>query len=152
MDARHDPKGSFPCGDLTYAELFRVGSPLRRADARRPMDSTRTWGWCGRCRSAARRKSPRRARVAEVMNWLPSSVVRILLVRRWLLRSSEAPMKRNEGAIDRVARVALGVALLALVFVGPRTWLGLVGLVPLLTGIVGFCPLYRLLRTNTVRA
>jgi hypothetical protein len=53
-------------------------------------------------------------------------------------------MIRNEGFADRVIRVILGIALLALVFVGPQTWLGLIGIVPLVTGIVGFCPLYRL--------
>lgn len=61
-------------------------------------------------------------------------------------------MKRNEGTLDRVVRVVLGVVLLALFFVGPRTWLGLVGIVPLVTGVVGFCPLYRLLRTSTAHA
>lgn len=58
-------------------------------------------------------------------------------------------MTRNEGTIDRVVRVVLGLALLTLVFVGPHTWLGLVGIVPLLTGIVGFCPLYRVLGVRT---
>ena len=55
----------------------------------------------------------------------------------------------NEGKVDRVARVVLGVALLALVFVGPKTWIGWLGLVPLVTGLVGFCPLYRLLGLRT---
>jgi len=57
----------------------------------------------------------------------------------------------NEGTVDRVLRVVLGAALLALVFVGPRTALGWFGMIPLLTGLVGFCPLYRLvgLRTST---
>ncbi len=58
-------------------------------------------------------------------------------------------MSRNEGTLDRVVRVALGLALLSLVFVGPHTMLGLVGVVPLLTGAVGFCPLYRLLGVST---
>ena len=58
-------------------------------------------------------------------------------------------MKRNEGALDRAVRIALGVGLLALVFVGPHTWLGLIGLVPLATGVVGFCPLYRLVGLRT---
>jgi hypothetical protein len=58
-------------------------------------------------------------------------------------------MNRNEGTIDRTVRVLLGLALLALVFVGPRSWLGLVGLVPLLTGVVGFCPLYKLMGIRT---
>jgi hypothetical protein len=58
---------------------------------------------------------------------------------------------RNEGTIDRVLRVGLGVALIAMVFVGPQTPLGWLGLVPLLTGVVGFCPLYRLIGVNTCR-
>jgi hypothetical protein len=55
----------------------------------------------------------------------------------------------NEGSVDRVVRIVLGLALLALVFVGPRTWLGFVGIVPLVTGAIGFCPLYRLLGVKT---
>jgi hypothetical protein len=58
-------------------------------------------------------------------------------------------MKRNEGTLDRTVRILLGLALLALVFVGPKSWLGLVGLVPLATGLVGFCPLYRLIGVRT---
>lgn len=56
---------------------------------------------------------------------------------------------RNEGMIDRTLRVMLGLVLLSMVFVGPQTVLGWVGLVPLLTGLVGYCPLYRLLGFNT---
>jgi hypothetical protein len=56
---------------------------------------------------------------------------------------------RNEGTIDRVARLVLGVFLLSLMFWGPKTLLGLFGLVPLLTAAVGFCPLYRLIGLNT---
>ena len=58
---------------------------------------------------------------------------------------------RNEGMMDRTLRVVLGLVLLALVFVGPQTPLGWIGLVPLLTGLVGFCPLYRLVGFNTCR-
>lgn len=58
---------------------------------------------------------------------------------------------RNEGTIDRVLRVGLGVALIALLFVGPQTPWGWLGLVPLLTGVVGFCPLYRLVGVNTCK-
>jgi hypothetical protein len=61
-------------------------------------------------------------------------------------------MTRNEGTLDRAVRIVLGLALLALVFVGPKTWLGLVGLIPLITGLVGFCPLYRLVGIRTCRA
>ncbi len=53
-------------------------------------------------------------------------------------------MPRNEGTIDRVLRVILGTILLGLVFVGPQALWGLVGLVPLLTGLAGSCPIYTL--------
>ncbi len=58
---------------------------------------------------------------------------------------------RNEGTIDRVLRTGLGLALIAMVFVGPQTLWGWLGLVPLLTGVVGFCPLYRLIGVNTCK-
>ena len=58
-------------------------------------------------------------------------------------------MNQNEGSIDRVARVLLGALLLSLVFAGPRTLLGLLGIIPLFTGLVGFCPLYRALGLST---
>jgi membrane protein implicated in regulation of membrane protease activity len=60
-------------------------------------------------------------------------------------------MSLNEGSVDRIARVVLGLLLLALVFVGPKTWLGWLGLIPLVTGLVGFCPIYRLLGIGTIR-
>lgn len=55
----------------------------------------------------------------------------------------------NEHGIERVLRVVLGIGLLALVFVGPKTLLGLVGIVPLLTGLSGRCPLYAVLGLST---
>jgi hypothetical protein len=58
-------------------------------------------------------------------------------------------MNPNEGNVDRVVRVLFGSILLSLVFFGPHTWLGLIGIVPLFTGVVGFCPLYRVLGLNT---
>jgi len=61
-------------------------------------------------------------------------------------------LPNNENTLDRVARVILGVALLALVFVGPRTPWGWVGAVLLLTGFVGSCPLYTLLGWRTCPA
>lgn len=59
---------------------------------------------------------------------------------------------QNVGTIDRAVRIIAGVCLLALVFVGPKTLWGLVGLVPLLTGAVGFCPAYFPLGLRTCRA
>jgi len=55
----------------------------------------------------------------------------------------------NEGTVDRVVRVAIGVALLSITMVGPQTPWGYVGLVPLATGLFGFCPLYRLVGLST---
>lgn len=56
----------------------------------------------------------------------------------------------NEGTWDRAARIVLGVVLLAMVFWGPQTWWGLLGIVPLLTGIIGWCPIYRAFGINTL--
>lgn len=57
--------------------------------------------------------------------------------------------KTNEGTIDRVLRVVIGLVGVSLVFVGPKTYLGLIGLVPLFTGLIGICPLYSILGVNT---
>jgi hypothetical protein len=58
-------------------------------------------------------------------------------------------MKVNAGMIDRIARVVLGLGLLSIAFIGPKTPWGFVGIVPILTGSIGFCPLYTLLGINT---
>jgi len=58
-------------------------------------------------------------------------------------------LAKNEGGWDRGFRIILGIVLLALVFVGPQTAWGWIGLVPLLTGLVGSCPLYRLFGIST---
>ncbi len=58
-------------------------------------------------------------------------------------------MKRNEGTIDRVLRVGAGLVLTGLAItetVGP--W-GYIGIVPLVTGAIGMCPLYSILGINT---
>lgn len=55
----------------------------------------------------------------------------------------------NEHPIERVLRVAVGVGLLSLLFVGPQTWWGLLGIVPIMTGLLGSCPLYTLVGFST---
>ncbi len=55
----------------------------------------------------------------------------------------------NEGTIDRAVRIVAGLAILSLAFVGPQSPLGYLGLVPLVTGVIGFCPAYRLLGLST---
>lgn len=61
----------------------------------------------------------------------------------------EVLLPRNESSLDRALRVALGSFALSLTFWGPNTLWGLVGLVPLVTGLVGSCPLYRLFGIKT---
>lgn len=56
---------------------------------------------------------------------------------------------RNEHPVERGLRVLLGLVLLALVFIGPRTPWGLLGVIPLATGLLGSCPLYTLLGIST---
>jgi hypothetical protein len=51
-------------------------------------------------------------------------------------------MKANMGTVDRVLRAIVGVVLISLVFVGPHTPWGWIGVVPLLTALVGWCPAY----------
>ncbi len=51
-------------------------------------------------------------------------------------------IKTNLGMIDRAIRVLVGIGILAMVFVGPQTPWGYVGLIPLVTGLIGFCPAY----------
>ncbi|ABV94698.1 conserved hypothetical protein [Dinoroseobacter shibae DFL 12 = DSM 16493] len=58
-------------------------------------------------------------------------------------------MPKNEGTLDRALRVIAGLVLLSLVFVGPQTLWGLIGIVPLLTGLAGYCPAYSMLGINT---
>ena len=58
-------------------------------------------------------------------------------------------MKANEGTIDRILRVLVGIGLISIVFVGPKTPWGWIGVVPLVTGLVGMCPLYSILGINT---
>lgn len=63
-------------------------------------------------------------------------------------------MTKNVGLLDKALRVVLGLALLSLLLVldGPARWWGLVGLVPLVTGLVSFCPLYVMLGINSCPA
>ena len=62
-------------------------------------------------------------------------------------------MTRNIGGIDRAVRVVVGLALLSLTVLleGDARWFGLVGLVPLATALVGWCPLYSPFGISTCR-
>lgn len=60
-------------------------------------------------------------------------------------------MKTNVGTIDRAARIVLGLALLSLLIFasGAWRWVGLVGLIPLGTALIGWCPAYSLVGLST---
>jgi hypothetical protein len=67
------------------------------------------------------------------------------------VENKEAAMTCNVGGIDRVLRAIVGLGLIALVFVGPKTNWGWIGLIPLGTAILGWCPPYALLGINTCK-
>jgi O-antigen ligase len=58
-------------------------------------------------------------------------------------------MKANEGTIDRAVRIIAGGALIALAATGTVGVWGWIGVVPLITGLVGWCPAYRILGIST---
>ena len=58
-------------------------------------------------------------------------------------------MKTNAGSLDRILRVAVGLVLIALAATGTVGLWGWIGVVPLATGLFGFCPAYTLLGINT---
>lgn len=57
-------------------------------------------------------------------------------------------MKTNVGSLDRIIRVVAGLAILGAGYYF-KSWFGLIGLVPLLTAAIGFCPLYPVIGLNT---
>lgn len=58
-------------------------------------------------------------------------------------------LKVNEGNTDRIVRIIVGIALIVLGLATSQLLLAVVGLVPLLTGLSGFCLIYRLLGIST---
>ena len=60
-------------------------------------------------------------------------------------------MRPNVGGVDRVLRIVLGIVLLSLTWLvdGDLRWIGLLGIVPLATGLISWCPIYPLLGLNT---
>ena len=61
-------------------------------------------------------------------------------------------MLPNESSFDRALRIVIGTVLVALALAGPHTAWGWLGLVPLTTGLVGYCPVYRLIGVKTCAA
>lgn len=60
-------------------------------------------------------------------------------------------MKQNVHNTERVIRILIGLGLISLVFVGPQTVWGWLGVIPLVTGIIGWCPPYAMLGISTCK-
>jgi hypothetical protein len=60
-------------------------------------------------------------------------------------------MKQNVGNPERIIRIIVGLVLVSLVFIGPQSPWGWLGLIPLATGLIGWCPPYSLLGINTCK-
>lgn len=60
-------------------------------------------------------------------------------------------MSRNMGGLDRGLRTVIGIGLIALAVTGPQYPWAWIGLVPLATALIGWCPLYRVLGIRTCR-
>ena len=58
-------------------------------------------------------------------------------------------MKKNVGSIERIIRIVVGGVILSLAFVGPQTPWAYLGIVPLLTGLIGWCPPYAIFGIST---
>ncbi len=56
---------------------------------------------------------------------------------------------KNVGSLDRILRIVIGAALLSLVFIGPKTAFGYIGIILIVTAFINFCPLYRIFSLNT---
>lgn len=56
---------------------------------------------------------------------------------------------KNVGSLDRTLRIIIGLVLLSLVFIGPQTPWGFIGIILIVTGFISFCPIYRLLGKKT---
>ncbi|MCU0648010.1 MAG: DUF2892 domain-containing protein [Gemmatimonadaceae bacterium] len=54
-------------------------------------------------------------------------------------------MTRNVGTIDRIVRLAIAAMVLPFAFIGPATPWAFLGVIPLVTGLIGSCPLYSVL-------
>ena len=62
-------------------------------------------------------------------------------------------MEKNVGSADKIARIVLGIALIAFALMGPADigwkWVGWIGVVPILTAVMGWCPAYSLIGLRT---
>nr|MBF0223020.1 DUF2892 domain-containing protein [Desulfobulbaceae bacterium] len=60
-------------------------------------------------------------------------------------------MQKNVGTIERVIRIGVGPVMISMTFIGPESAFGMLGLVPLMTGIIGWCPPYAMFGISTCK-
>lgn len=60
-------------------------------------------------------------------------------------------MKKNIGGVERFIRVLVGIGIMSLAFVGPKTPWAYLGIVPVLTGLIGWCPPYAIMGISTCK-
>ena len=60
-------------------------------------------------------------------------------------------MEKNIGNLDKTIRILIGLVLIALVFVGPQTVWGWIGVPVILIALFGWCPLYKVLGVSTCK-
>jgi len=61
-------------------------------------------------------------------------------------------MKKNIGKTERAVRIIGGLAIMSMVFIGPKTPWAALGMVPFLTGLIGWCPPYALFGLSTCKS
>ncbi len=59
-------------------------------------------------------------------------------------------MKKNVGNVDKTIRIILGIGIIVM-GIGFQSWLGIIGVIPLITGIIGYCPLYSIFGISTCK-
>jgi hypothetical protein len=60
-------------------------------------------------------------------------------------------MKKNVGDLERIIRIIAGISIISLAFVGPRSPWAYLGIIPLATGLMGWCPPYAMLGISTCK-
>ena len=68
-----------------------------------------------------------------------------------IFHKEENSMKKNVGSAERVIRVVLGLVVLSLAFIGPKSTWAYLGIIPLATGLIGWCPPYALFGFSTCK-
>jgi Protein of unknown function (DUF2892) len=61
-------------------------------------------------------------------------------------------MKKNVGDLERIIRIIAGIAIISLAFVGPQSPWAYLGIIPLATGLMGWCPPYAMLGISTCKS